>query len=64
MHHPTSFDGIKPSFMEWSEEVIAFLAVRDYQELIPVVTSSKDVIEKNVVFKGILSDLMEDIKEK
>ena len=47
---PTSFDGVKPSFMEWwSEEVIAFLAVTDYQELIPLLTaaaSSKDETAK------------------
>ena len=49
--HPTAFDGVKPSFMkcEWSEEVIAFLAVADYQEFIPLLSaaaSSNDVIEK------------------
>ena len=51
---PTSFNGVKPSFMEWSEEVIAFLAVTDNQEFIPLVAaafSSKDVIERNVIFK-------------
>ena len=31
---PTSFDGVKPSFVEWSQEVITFLAVTDYHELI------------------------------
>ena len=52
---PTSFDGVKPSFLEWSEEVIAYLAVTDYHEFIPllsVAAASKDVIEKDVMFKG------------
>ena len=51
--------GVKPSFMEWSEEVTEFLTVTDYQEFTPllsVATLSKDVIEKDVMFKGVLSD--------
>ena len=65
--HPTSFDGVKPSFMGWSEEVIALLALTDNQELIPLIaaaTSSKDVIQKNVMFKGMLSNLTQEIKRK
>ena len=61
---PTSFDGVKPSFLEWSEEVIAYLAVTDYHEFIPLLSAaaaSKDVIEKDVMFKGILSQNMENI---
>ena len=62
---PTSFDGVKPSFLEWSEEVIAYLAVTDYHEFIPLLSAaaaaSKDVIEKDVVFKGILSENVENI---
>ena len=61
---PTSFDGVKPSFLEWSEEVIAYLAVTDYHEFIPLLSAaaaSKDVIEKNVMFKGILSENIENI---
>ena len=61
---PTSFDGVKPSFLEWSEEVIAYLAVTDYHEFIPLLSAaaaSKDVIEKDVMFKGILSENMENI---
>ena len=53
--------------MEWSEEVIAFLAVTDYQERIPLLEASalsKDIIEKDVMFKVILSDLMEEIRRK
>ena len=64
---PTSFDGIKPSFMQWSEEIIIFLAVADYQKFIPLFTaaaSSKDVIQADVMFTGVLSDLVEDIKKK
>ena len=60
---PTSFDGVKPSFLEWSEEVTAYLAVTDYQEFKPLLSAaetSKDVIEKNVMFKGMLSENMED----
>ena len=63
---PTSFDGTKPSFMEWSEEVIAFLAVTDYQKFIPLLTaaaSSKDVIQADVMFTGALSDTIEKIKK-
>ena len=59
--HPTAFDGVKPSLMEWSEEVIVFLAAMEYQEL---AAASKDVIERDVMIKGILSDLMQDIKKK
>ena len=61
---PTSFDGVKPSFLEWSEEVIAYLAVTDYHEFIPLLSAaaaSKDIIEKDVMFKGILSENMENI---
>ena len=53
--------------MEWSEEIIAYLAVTDYQKLIPFLmapTSSKNIIEKHVMFNGILSDRMEEIKLK
>ena len=52
--HPTWLEGVKSSFMEWSEEVIAFLAVKDDQELISLLTaaaSSKDVIEKRMCSK-------------
>ena len=62
---PMSFDGVRPSFMEWSKVVIAFLAVTDYQEFIPLLTavaSSKDVI-RAVVFTGALSDNVEEIKK-
>ena len=64
---PTSFDGVKPSFMEWSEEIIAFLAVTDYQEFLPLLAataSSKDVIESEVMFKGVLSDCGEDTRKR
>ena len=56
---PTSFDGVKPSFLEWSEEVSAYLAVTNYDEfilLLSAAAASKDVIEKDVMFKGILSE--------
>ena len=52
---PTSFDGVKPSFLEWSEEVIAYLAVTDYHEFIPLLSAaaaSKNVIEKMSCSKG------------
>ena len=57
---PTSFDGIKPSFMEWSE------ATTDYQEFIPLLTavaSLKDVIQADVMCTGVLSDIIEEIKK-
>ena len=63
---PTTFDRAKPSFIEWSEEEIAFLAVTDPQDLIPLLSAAaslKDVVEKNVMFKGVLPDLMADIKK-
>ena len=61
---PTSFDGIKPSCLEWSKEVIAYLAVTDNQEFIlfqSAAAASKDVIDKDVMFKGILSENLETI---
>ena len=62
---PTSFDGVKPSLLEWSEEVTAYLAVTDYYELIPLLSAaaaaSKDVIEKDVMFKSILSKNIENL---
>ena len=64
---PTSFDGVKSSFTAWSKEVIAFLAVTDYQEFIPLLTaaaSSKDVIQADVMFTGVLSDTIEELTRK
>ena len=64
---PTSFDGVKPSFMEWSEEVIACLEVTDNQELMPLLTaaaSTKDIIQADVMFTGVLSDTIAEIKKK
>ena len=54
---PTSFDGIQPSFLEWSEEeVIAYLAVTDYQEfIIPLLSAaaaSKMSLRKTLCSKG------------
>ena len=63
---PTSFDGVKPPFLEWSEKVIAYLAVTHYHEFIPLwsaAAASKNVIEKNAMFKGILSENMETIEK-
>ena len=53
--------------MEQSEEVIAFLAVADYQEFILLLTaaaSSKDIIQADVMFVGLVSDIIEEIKTK
>ena len=64
---PTSFDGIKPSYVEWSEEVLTFLSVTDYQEFVPIlqaVPGHKDVITKKVFIEGVLSDIVEEIKDK
>ena len=64
---PTSFDGVKPSYVEWSEEILTFLSVTDYQEFVPVlqaVTGHKDVITKKIFIEGVLSELIEEIKEK
>ena len=61
---PTSFDDVKPSFLEWSEEVIAYLAVTDYHEFIPLLSAaaaaSKDVIEKRC---HVQRDLVRDSRE-
>ena len=64
---PTSFDGMKPPLMGWSKEVTVFLAITDYQEFIPFLSaaaSSKDIIESDVMFWGVLSDLTDEIKKK
>ena len=64
---PTSFDGVKPSYVEWSEEMLTFLSVTDYQEFAPIlqaVTGHKDVITKNIFIEGVLSEIFEEIKEK
>ena len=60
---PTSFDKVEPSFLEWSDEVLALLAVTRYQEFIPLLSaaaSSKEVIESDVMFKGVLSDINDE----
>ena len=64
---PTSLDGVKPSYVEWSEEILTFLSVTDYQEFVPVlqaVTGHKDVITKKVFIEGVLSEIIEEIKNK
>ena len=46
---PTSFDGVKPSYVEWSEELLTYLSVTDYQKFVPIlqaVTGHKVVITK------------------
>ena len=55
---PTSFVGVKPSYVEWSEEILTFLSVTDYQEFVPIlqaVTGHKDVIAKKIFIEGVLS---------
>ena len=55
------------SFMEWSEEIIAFLAISDYQEFIFLLTaaaSSEDVIQADVMSTGVLSKPSKRSKEK
>ena len=64
---PTSFDGVKPSYVEWSEVVLTFLSVTDYHEFVPIlqaVAGHKDVITKKVFIEGVLSELVEEIKDK
>ena len=59
---PTSFDGVRPSHVEWSEEVLTFLSVTDYQEFVPklqAVSGHKDVITKKIFIEGVLSELVE-----
>ena len=58
---PTSFDGVKPSYVEWSEELLTYLSVTDYQEFAPVfqaVSGHKNVITKKVFVEGILSEII------
>ena len=62
---PTSFDGVKPSYVEWSEEILTFLSVTNYQEFVPIlqaVTGHKEVITKKVFIEGVLSEIIEEIK--
>ena len=64
---PTTFDGVKPSYVEWSEEILTFLSVTDYQEFVPVlqaVTGHKDVITKKIFIEGVLSEIIEEISKK
>ena len=52
---PTSFDGVKPSYVEWSEELLTHRSVTDYQEFVPIlqaITGHKDVITKKVFIEG------------
>ena len=63
---PTTFDGVKPSYVEWSEEILTFLSVTDYQEFVPVlqaVIGHKDVITKKIFIEGVLSEIIEEIKK-
>ena len=46
-----------------SGEVIAYLTVTDYHEFVPLLSvsaSSKDVMESDTMFRGVLSDLNDD----
>ena len=64
---PTSFDGVKLSYVEWSEELLTYLSVTDYQEFIPIlqaVTGHKDVITKKALVKGVLSEIIKKTKKK
>ena len=64
---PTSFDGIKPSYVDCSEKVLTFLSVTDYQEFVPIlqaVSGHKDVITEKVFIEGVLSDVVEELKDK
>ena len=52
---PTSFNGVKPSHVEWSEELLTYLSVTDSQEFVPIlqaVTGHTDVIAKKVFTEG------------
>ena len=56
---PTSFDGVMPSYVEWSEELLTYLLVIDYQEFVPIlqaVTGHKELITKSVFIKEIVRD--------
>ena len=46
---PMSFDRVKPSYVEWSEELLTRLSITDYQKFVPIlhaVTGHEDVITK------------------
>ena len=64
---PTSIDGVKPSYVEWLEELLMYLSVTDYQEFVPIlqaVTGHKDVITKKVFIEGVLSESEDQINRK
>ena len=64
---PTSFDGVKPSQVEWSEELLTYLSVTESQEFVPIlhaVTGHKDVITKKAFLEGILSEIVDEIMFK
>ena len=64
---PTSFDRVKPSYVEWLEELLMHLSVTDNQGFVlvlHVVTGHKDVITKKVFIEGVLSEITEEIKIK
>ena len=64
---PTSFDGVKPSYVEWSEELLTYLSGHWLSGVCPIlhaVTGHKDVITKNVFIEGVLSEIIEEIKNK
>ena len=64
---PTSFDGVKPSYVEWSEELLTCLSVTDNQKFVPILqafTGHKDVITKKVFIEGVLSEFKDQIKNK
>ena len=47
--------------------MLTFLSATDYQEFVPIlqaVTGHKDVITKKVFIEGVLSELVEEIKDK
>ena len=56
---PTSFDGVKPSHVRRSEELLTYLPVTEYQEFVPIlqaVTGHKDVITKKLFVERVLSE--------
>ena len=64
---PTSFDGGKPSYVEWSEDLLTYLSITDYQEFTPIfqaVTGHKDVIAKKIFIQGVLTETVDEITNK
>ena len=61
------FDGVKPSYVEWSEKLLTHPSVTDNQDSVPIlqaVTGHKDVITKKVFVEDVLSETVDEINTR